>query len=104
MRIAAERHPLDRRTSGKPQPEQLRRLVERFAERVVDRGAQPDVAPDITHEQKLRVAAGNEQQEVRRHQPLGEPNRERVSFQVIDRVQWLTAGQCESFGRRQPDE
>ncbi len=53
---------LDRGAARKAEPEQFRGLVESFAERVVDGGAEPLVAARSLDQQKLRVAARDQQQ------------------------------------------
>ena len=60
-RIAGARRLLDRRTAGKAQPQELRCLVEGFAQRVVDGRAEALIVADAAHDQELRVAARHEQ-------------------------------------------
>ena len=55
---------LDLRAARIAEPEQLRGLVERFADRIVDRGAEPHVLADIEHRDDLGVAARGEEQAV----------------------------------------
>jgi hypothetical protein len=61
LRIALQGRPLDGRTSGKAQAEQLGGLVESFARGIVDRCCQPPVPADAFHAQQLAVAARGEQ-------------------------------------------
>ena len=72
-RVALARQPLDRRPAGKAEAEDLGGLVERFAERVVDRRREPAIAPDALDPQHLAMPAGDQQQRIgkieRRHRP-----------------------------------
>ena len=60
-RLAAS---LDRRAAGIAEAEQLRGLVEGLAKRIVERRAEPLVVADVLDDEKLRVAARDEQQEI----------------------------------------
>ena len=89
---------------GKPEAQQLGGLVEGFAQRVVDGGAEPLVAADIVHDEELGVAARDQQQQVGRQQPLGEADGERVRLQVVDRHQRQAVHQRDRLGRRDADQ
>ena len=69
-RLACCRRPLHRRPAGKAEAQQLRRLVEGFAQRIVNRCAKTLVAADAVHDEKLRMPARDQEQQIRRAQPL----------------------------------
>src|SRR6185369_13281703 len=50
---------LDFRAARIAKAEQLGRLVERFAQRIVERGAEPLVTADLLDDKSLRMAAGH---------------------------------------------
>ena len=102
--IARARGLLDRRAAGLRQAEQLGGLVEGFAERVVDGGAEADVAADVLDQQQLRVPAGDEQQQIGRLETLGQADRQRVGFEVIDGDQRQAVNQRDRLRRGEADE
>ena len=63
-RIARPRRALDIRPAGIGEAEQFRGLVEGFAQRVVDGRAEPSIAADPFNRYELRMAAGDEQQQI----------------------------------------
>ena len=63
--VAVQRCLLDVRAAGIGQADQLRRLVERLAERIVDGRAPALVVADAAHQHDLRMPAGNQQQQIR---------------------------------------
>ena len=67
---------------GKAEPQQLRRLVEGFAQRVIDGRAEPLVSADAAHDQELRMPAGNQQQQIRAAAAFGETHCQRVRLKV----------------------
>ena len=79
--------PRERRAARIGKPEQLRRLVERFARRVVLRVAEQPVAPDAVDVEELAVAAGHEQRDERKRR-------------AADRRAAATAGGLRGDGRR----
>ena len=62
---AARAPGLQRRAARTGQAEQFRGLVERLADRVVERAAEQAVAPDAFHRDALAMAAGEEQEQIR---------------------------------------
>ena len=102
--IAARRFLLDQRAARIAEAEQLCGLVEGFADRVVDRTAEPQIIADAAHAEDLGVAAGGEKQAIGKGHGVGEPRRERVRFQMIDRDQRLVVGQRDRLGRGQADD
>ena len=95
---------LDLRAAGIAQPQELRGLVEGFADGVVDRGAEPNVFADAEHRDDLGVAAGSEEQAIRERRRVGEPHRERMRLQVIDRDQRLLGYERDRLGGGEPDD
>ena len=74
---------LDRRTAGIVEAEQLRRLVESLAKRIVQGRAEARVLADVLDDEKLRVSARDEQQQIRKAQAMGEARCERVRFEMV---------------------
>ena len=62
---------LDRRAAGIVEAEQLRRLVEGLAKRIVQGRAEARVVADVPDDEKLRVSARDEQQEIGKAQARG---------------------------------
>ena len=103
--IAEQRRCFNRWSAGKAKPKELRRLVKRFARRIVNRGGKPPISPDALHQQQ----AGNARQK-----PAA-ANREiassasarrglkRMPLQMIDRDQWLARRMGQRFCSHQPD-
>jgi hypothetical protein len=75
---------LDGRAAGIAEAEQLRRLVEGLADRVVDGGAEAAIGADALDRDELRMTAGDQQQQVGKAEAVGEPRGQRVAFQMID--------------------
>ena len=73
LRIAARRLLLHQRAAGIAEPEQFRGLVERLADGVVDRAAEPDIVADAAHREDLGVAAGGQKQAIGKIDAVGEP-------------------------------
>ena len=103
VRPASQGRLLDRRPTGKTQAQQLGRLVEGLAQRIVDGGAEPLVAADAVHDQELGVAARDQQQQIGRVQAFREADGQRVGFQVIDRDQRQPVHQRQRLGGRNAD-
>ena len=102
--IAGERLLLDLRAAGIAEPEQLRGLVEGFADGVVDGGAEPHVVADAEHRDDLGVPAGGEEQAIGKRRAVGEPRGERVRLEMIDRDQRLLADQRDRLGGGEADD
>ena len=90
---------LDLRPARIGEAEQLRGLVEGFADRVVDRGAEPHVFADIEHRDDLGVPAGGEEQAVGKLGAVGEPRGQRMRLEMIDRDQRLLGAPARSPSR-----
>ena len=84
-RIAAERRLFDARAAGIGQAEQFGRLVEGFADGVVDRRAEPPIIADAVDRDELAMAAGDQQQQIGKVDIVGQPRRQRMGFEMIDR-------------------
>jgi hypothetical protein len=102
-RVARLGGPFDRRAAGKAEADQLRDLVEGFARRIVDGAAELSIAADILGDQELAVPARDEKQQERKGDIVGEPGRQRMAFEVVDRDQRLARDRRHGLGRRQPD-
>ena len=76
---------LDLGSSGIGQAQEFGRLVEGFAERIVERRAEPLVLADALDDEKLRMSTRDEQEQIGKVEPIGEPGRERVRLEMIDR-------------------
>ncbi len=88
-RVALHRQLLERRPTRPAQAQQLGHLVERLADRIVHRAAQPHMVPDTFHRDALAVSARDQQQQVWKLRPsLHQPRQargQRVRLQVIHR-------------------
>src|SRR5262249_15782469 len=87
--VAAESLPLNLRSAGIAEAQQLCRLVKRLTNGIILRGAKSDVIADPTHGHDLGVAPGSEKQAIRKRRLVGQTRGQRVSLKVIDRDQWL---------------
>ena len=85
--VAAAGGALDLRSAGIGQAEHLCHLVEGFAHGVVDGGAEPDIVADADHGDDLGVAAGGQEQAIGKRQRAGQPRRQRVGLEMVDRDQ-----------------
>ena len=93
-----------RRAAGIAKPQQLRRLVERFTRGIVDRRRQAAIIAKAAHLEQLAVAAGDEEQQVRELEiGVGEPRRERMAFEMVDRDQRLARGERQPLAGEQRD-
>ena len=85
--VAAFGGTLDFRSARIGQAEHFCDLVEGFAHGVVDGGAEPDIVADADHGDDLGVAAGGEKQAIGKRQRAGQPRRQRVGLEMVDRDQ-----------------
>ena len=74
---------LDRRTAGIVEAEQLRRLVESLAKRIVQGRAEARVLADVLDDEQLRVSARDEQQQIRKAQAMGEARVSACAFEMV---------------------
>ena len=72
------------RAAGIAEFEQLGRLVEGFADGVVDGAAKAVIDADILCDHQLAVAAGDQQQEVGKVDCVGQPRGQGMPFEVVD--------------------
>ena len=96
--IALAGQALDGGTTRVAEPQHLRDLVEGFAQRIVDRGAEPPIAPYILDDQKLAVTARHQQQQVGKIHVVGQPGGQRVAFEMVDRDQRQPMDEAEGLG------
>ena len=95
---------LDIGTAGIGQAKHLRGLVESLAQRVVDGGRPALVVADAADQHDLRVAAGNQQQQIGKGDAVGQPGGQRMAFEMVDRHQRLPRRRGHRLGRHQPDD
>ena len=95
---------LDLRAARIAEAEQLGGLVEGLADGVVHGGAEPHVIADAAHGDDLGVAAGGEEQAIRKRRVVGQPRGQRMRFQMIDRDQRLVLHQRDGLGGGQADD
>src|SRR4029079_8996864 len=84
-RIPLPRDPLHRRATREVETQQVLRLVERFAKRVIDGRTWALVWADAAHDQELRMPAGNQKKQIRWGYAFGETHCERVRLKVVHR-------------------
>ncbi len=95
---------LYRRPARIGKAEELRRLVERLARRIVDRRGEAAVIAKTAHFEQLAVPAGDEQQEIGEIEiGIDQPRRERVAFEMVDGDQRLAGGKREALAGKQRD-
>ena len=104
MQVAILGALLDLRAAGIGQAQQLGGLVERFADGVIERRAEPLVVADAAHGHDLRVAAGREKQAIGKRRVVDQPCRQRMRFKMIDGDQRLVGDQRDRLGGGQPDD
>ena len=107
-RRAAGRQPLQRRAARPTEAQHLGHLIERLAHRVVDGTAQPAVLAYALHRHQLAVAAGNQQQQVRKRRAAFDQARQawrqRMRFQMVDRHERLARGNRHPLGHPCADD
>ena len=103
-RVALGRQLFDRRAAGIGQAEQLRRLVERLAGRIVDRRRQPAVVADRRALRAAGNARPNQQQQIGKIEiGIDQPRAQRVAFEMIDRDERLAGAERDALAREQRD-
>ena len=80
------------------QSKQPRSLVIGLANGIIDGGAETHVLADAQHRDDLGVAAGGEEQAVGKRNPVGQPRRQRVRFEMIDGNQRLLDDKRDRLG------
>ena len=90
--------------AGIIEAEQLGRLVERLADRIVDGRRQALVAADAGHFEQLAMAARDQQQQIGEAEVrIDQPRRQRVAFEMVDRDQRLAGGERQALAGEQRD-
>ena len=102
--VAAAGGALDFRPARIGQPEHFCDLVEGLAHGVVNGGAETYIFADADHRDDLGVAAGGEKQAVGERQRAGQPRRQRVRLQMVDRDQRRIVHHRDRFGRGETDD
>ena len=95
---------LDGWTAGIVEAEQLCRLVEGLAKRIVQGGAEARVLADLLDDEKLRVTARDEQQEIGKSQAMGEARCERVRFEMVHGDEGQPARKRDRLARGNADD
>ena len=104
-RVTGCGQPLHRGSTGIAQTQHLGGLVEGFAQRVVDRRAQPAIPAHALDQQQLAVPARGEQQQIGEFERgIGQAGGQCVAFEMIDRQQRLVPGHGQGLGGDQPDQ
>ena len=101
---AGERGLLHRRSAGKAETQELGGLVERLAQGVVDGGAEALVGADAFDDQELGVAAGDQQQQVRRGEVLRQTDGQGMGFEVVDGNEVEVVRKRDGLGRHHADQ
>ena len=102
--VAAGRGALDLRPAGIGQPQHFCDLVEGLAHGVIDGGAEAHIIADAEHRDDLGVTAGGEKQAIGKCQRAGQPRRQRVGLEMIDRDQRRIVHHRDRFRGGQPDD
>ena len=95
---------LDLRSARIGQAQHLGDLVEGFAHRVVDGGAEPHIIADAEHGDDLGVAAGGEEQAIGKRERAGQPRRQRMRLEMVDRDQRRVVHHRDRLGGGQADD
>ncbi len=85
--VTLPRQPFHRRAARIAEAQHLRDLVERLADRIVDRGAEEAIATDALHRDQLAMPARDQEQQVGKLGPGHEAGRQRVRLEMVDRDQ-----------------
>jgi hypothetical protein len=104
LRVSGPCHAFDRRPAGIRQAQQLGRLVEGLAERVVDGRTPTLVIVHAAHQDELRMAAGDEQHQIGEGEPVRQPRRQRVTLEMVDGIEWLARRAGNRLAGHEPDE
>ncbi len=108
LRVAAGGQFLQRRAAGPAETQQLRGLVERLADGVVDGAAEAPVGADALDRDALAMAAGQQQQQIRErraaHRQSRQARGERVRLQVVHRDERQPARQRRALGEAGADD
>ena len=103
-RVAVGRQFLDRRSARIGQTEHFADLVESLAGGVVDGRAETLIGADAAHRDKLRMAARDDEREIGKVDSVGQPRRQRMGFEMIDRDERLARRHRQRLAGREPDQ
>ena len=104
FRVPAQRQPLHGRPARKTEAHQLRDLVERLADSVVDGRTEAFVLAQTAHFQELTMPAGDEQQKIRERTIRGEARGEGMTLQMVHRNERNAGGLRDSLAGHQPHQ
>src|SRR5207248_5276961 len=90
--------PFDRRPAGVTETQQLGGLVKGLAGGIVAVRAEHAVLADPGADQQLRVAAGYQQQQIRKADAIREARSQRMGFEMIDRDERLLRRPGDALG------
>ena len=103
--VAGLRQPIDDRTAGIPEPQQLGDLVVRFSRRIVARPAEQLVMPGPIDEIQARMPARHDQHDRRqRHLAVVQHERFDVAGEMMNADQRKIRGRRRRLRKRQADE
>lgn len=102
--IAGLGRPRERGSARIAEAEELCRLVEGFARRIVDRASKPAIASDALDEQKLTMPAGNQKQQIGEGKVVHEARREGMALEMIDGEKGLSGAIGDGLAGDEPDE
>src|SRR5690606_35176343 len=85
-------------STGLRETEQLGRLVDGLAERIIDRGAETHVLTHALDQKELRMPAGDEQQDIRLPRALGLAVREYVRLDMVHANEWQSVDERNGIG------
>ena len=102
--ITVGRRAFDLGSAGIGQRQHFRDLVEGLAHRVVDGGAEPDIIADADDRDDLGMTAGGEEQAVGKFERIGQPRRQRMGLEMVDRDQRRVVHHRNGFGSREADD
>src|SRR5207244_1496237 len=95
---------LDLGTARIAEAEELRRLVERFADCVVDRGSDLDVFAHPADGDDLSVASGGKKQTIGKRRIVGQSGGQRMRLEMINRNQRRLGYERDRLCGREPDD
>ncbi len=102
--IALPRLDFHVRTARIGQAQELRHLVEGFADGVVDGGADAHVIADPAHRDELGMPARGQQQQIGKADAVGQARGERMGLEMVDRHQRLAGDERDRLGGGEPDQ
>jgi hypothetical protein len=101
--IALASEALDLRPARIAEADQLRRLVESFASRVVECCTEAGITPDASANEQLAMPAGDQQEEVGKVDVIRQTRCQRVTFEMVDGEKRFSGGPGETFRHHRAD-